>query len=262
MEFVDIHGHYAWGIDDGIRDLDEARAALQNASKIGVKVIAATPHVISGTHFEKDIQYFKERINELKGEANKVGIEVHQGSELFLNHDAPNAIRNGYFIPYENTKYALCEFDVRRDIPDDEDEVEEYLYALKSHGYTPVVAHVERYFKSKIDIDRVSDWVDMGYIIQVNASSLIGTHGSTVLKNAEALIENNLAMLIASDTHKSEGRRSPNTLVDAYEFVSKKYGEDIAHILLYDNPLHILKNESIERIQTKKAGFFKKLFGR
>ena len=20
MEFVDIHGHYAWGIDDGIRD--------------------------------------------------------------------------------------------------------------------------------------------------------------------------------------------------------------------------------------------------
>ena len=52
MEFVDIHGHYAWGIDDGIRNLDEARAALQNASKVGVRVIAATPHVISGTHFE------------------------------------------------------------------------------------------------------------------------------------------------------------------------------------------------------------------
>ena len=37
MEFVDIHGHYAWDIDDGIRDLDEARAALKNASKVGVR---------------------------------------------------------------------------------------------------------------------------------------------------------------------------------------------------------------------------------
>ena len=102
----------------------------------------------------------------------------------------------------------------------------------------------------------------MGYIIQVNASSLIGTHGSTVLKNAEALIENNLAMLVASDTHKSEGRRSPATLVDAYAFISKKYGEDTAHILMHDNPLHILHNEPIVRTQVKKVGFFKKLFGR
>lgn len=262
MEFVDIHGHYAWGIDDGIRNLDEARVALQNASKVGVRVIAATPHVISGTHFEKDIQCFKERISELKKEASQVGIEVHEGSELFLNHDAPTSIRNGYFIPYENTKYALCEFDVRRNLPDDEDEVEEYLYSFKSHGYTPVVAHVERYFKKGIDIDRVSEWVDMGYIIQVNASSLIGTHGSTVLKNAEALIENNLAMLVASDTHKSEERRSPATLVDAYAFISKKYGEDTAHILMHDNPLHILHNKPIVRTQVKKPSFFKKLFGR
>lgn len=261
MEFVDIHGHYAWGIDDGIRDLDEARAALHNASNIGVKVIAATPHVISGTHFEKEIQHFRERISELKIEASKLDIEVYEGSELFLNHDAPSAIRNGYFIPYENTKYALCEFDVRRNLPDDEDEVEEYLYALRSHGYTPVVAHVERYFKDKIDIDRVNEWMDMGYIIQVNASSLIGTHGSHVLKNAEALIENNLAMLIASDTHRSEGRRSPNTLYDAYKVVCKKYGEETAQILMHDNPLHILHNEPIERTQVK-VGFFKKLFGR
>ena len=116
MEFVDIHGHYAWGIDDGIRDLEEAKAALKNASNIGVKVIAATPHVISGTHFEKEIQHFRERISELKREANKLGIEVHEGSELFLNHDAPTSIRSGYFIPYENTKYALCEFDVRRNL--------------------------------------------------------------------------------------------------------------------------------------------------
>ncbi len=32
MEFIDIHSHYAWDIDDGIASLEDAKKALVKAS--------------------------------------------------------------------------------------------------------------------------------------------------------------------------------------------------------------------------------------
>ena len=92
MQFIDIHGHYAWGIDDGIPTQDEAIKALQMAKENNICTIVATPHVVPGTHNETDIQHFKERIAKLKALAQNENIEVYEGCELFLNHDYINSI--------------------------------------------------------------------------------------------------------------------------------------------------------------------------
>ena len=42
MGYVDIHGHYAWNIDDGIQSLQEAKKALNKARKQGISTIVAT----------------------------------------------------------------------------------------------------------------------------------------------------------------------------------------------------------------------------
>ncbi|MFQ9072688.1 MAG: CpsB/CapC family capsule biosynthesis tyrosine phosphatase [Faecalibacillus faecis] len=36
---------------------------------------------------------------------------------------------------------------------------------------SPVIAHVERYFKDSLDIERIQDFIDNGYLIQVNAKA-------------------------------------------------------------------------------------------
>ena len=41
MQFIDLHGHYAWDIDDGIPSKEEALAALEIASKNNIITIAA-----------------------------------------------------------------------------------------------------------------------------------------------------------------------------------------------------------------------------
>lgn len=259
MQFIDIHGHYAWGIDDGIPSQKEAIEALKLAKENNISAIIATPHVVPGTHNETDIQHFKNRINELKEIASHMQIQVFQGCELFLNHDYNNSLQNQQFIPIENTSYLLVEFDVRKELGK-EYEVEDYLYEIDIKGYTPIIAHVERYFPNGIDLERVEEFIDSGYVIQVNASSLLGVHGKTVKNNAYELLNNGLVHVIATDTHRSTGHRIP-CLQEVYQLLSKKYDYQTLKTLMYDNPLHILENESVEAIEVNQS-FFKKLFKR
>lgn len=257
MEFIDIHGHYAWGIDDGIQDQLSSIQALQIARDNHITTIAATPHVVPGMHTSIDIERFKKRIHEFKKIAFNNDICVVEGCELFLNHDYLSAIQQGIIIPYENTNYVLVEFDVRHELGE-EYEVEDRLYEISRYGYRIVIAHVERYFKDDIDLERIKDLIDSGYVIQINATSLLGYHGKTIQKNAYALLNKGLVHIIASDTHRSEGRRIP-CLQMVYDVLAKKYDDQTLKTLMFDNPRHVLNNEDVEEIQ-EKTSFFKKLW--
>lgn len=260
MQYSDIHGHYAWDVDDGIETKEDAIEALHIARDEHIVSIVATPHVIPGRHTKDDIDRIKERIKELKAEGQKLSIDIYEGCELFLNQDTLKALDNELFIPIEDTRYLLCEFDVRKELSNDEREVEDLLYEIDIKGYIPVIAHVERYFKDKIDIERVREWKDSGYIIQVNSTSLLGLHGRTCQKNAYSLIDNGLADVIASDTHRSHGHRIPN-LDKISQLLSKNYDYETVKILLSDNPQHIINDEETEKIKIKKS-LMKKIFGR
>ena len=56
MAFIDIHGHYAWDIDDGMPSLEDAKKALEKAKNNRISTIVATPHVVSGKHTLKDLR--------------------------------------------------------------------------------------------------------------------------------------------------------------------------------------------------------------
>ena len=62
MEFIDIHSHYAWDIDDGISSLEDAKTALAKAQAQGIKQIVATPHIIPET--TTNLCLIKQRIKE------------------------------------------------------------------------------------------------------------------------------------------------------------------------------------------------------
>ena len=260
MQFIDIHGHYAWNIDDGIRSKEEAMEALQLAKENGIVGIIATPHVVPGTHTQEDVQSFRKRMYELRILAQKYHIGVFEGCELFLNHDYLDALKKNVLIPFENTRYLMVEFDVRKPIGQPY-EVEEYLHEITIKGYRPIIAHVERYFRDGMDIERVENWIENGYVIQVNTSSLLGIHGKTIKNNAYQLLENGLVHVIATDTHRSTGHRIPNTR-KVYDLLSKKYDYQTLKKLLYKNPIHLLKNEEVESVEIKRSLLSKLLNGR
>ena len=66
MEFIDIHNHIAWEIDDGMPSKEDAIIALQQAKKDGITSIISTPHFVPGTHDVSNIDIINDRIEELK----------------------------------------------------------------------------------------------------------------------------------------------------------------------------------------------------
>ena len=83
----------------------------------------------------------------------------------------------------------------------------ETLYAIRAQGYTPILAHVERYPFVTEDPTLLYNWVCDGCLAQINATGLI-RDGHTA-KWLHKLIEWNLVHILCSDCHHPV-KRPPN----------------------------------------------------
>lgn len=261
MKLIDIHNHCTYGIDDGAETLRECEECLLQAYQDGIGTIVATPHLIPYEHKKTEIDTMKSRMEEVKRIAENIGIHYYFGSEMLLNGSYMEMLEDHRLQTLADSDYILVEFDVMKKLGTSY-EVEDRLYEIIIAGYKPLVAHAERYFREKADIARVRQWVEMGCLIQVNRTSILGLHSRNTKNNAMALLNEGLVHVVASDAHSSEGSRTA-VLSDAYEFVSKKYGGETAKILFVRNPEHIIRNEMCENITKKtKRNWFGKGAGK
>lgn len=254
MKHVDIHSHLAWDLDDGISSVEECKKLLEKAAREHICEIVATPHLVCGKHTCEDIAFFRARIHDLKTLASEFGIKVHAGSELFINDMLFSQLQGRALLPIENTRYILCEFDVRMKYDQDYESIYDCLYELIHAGYIPVLAHTERYFKEDIHIPAIKSFVDIGCVIQVNTSSILYPKNRTVKRNIKKLFNHNLVHVIATDSHHYTGKRCPN-MEECFEVLSKKYDADELKILFYKNPLAILSDQKILTTQFKRSKF-------
>ena len=73
-------------------------------------------------------------------------------------------------------------------IPDINKQV---LFDLKMKGVTPIIAHPERYVQVQKNINIVSEWLEAGCIMQIDAGSPLGLLGKQAKITSELLIKNN-----------------------------------------------------------------------
>lgn len=257
MSFVDLHCHLAWDIDDGIDSREEAQRALQQAKADGIVKLAATPHFIPGAQKEADVREMNQRIQELKELGKAYGITIYSGCELFLNDNYLDMIDEKCYNTINKGRYLLCEFDVRKDI-DKNSYADEQLYELSIRGLTPMIAHAERYFHKDIDVHRVREWVNSGYVIQMNRTSLLGMHGSQIQKNARRLLQEGLIHIVTSDAHRVGGNRICK-LSDVYQEIAKVSDTETAELLCTINPQHILQDENVERMTVRKKSWLQRM---
>ena len=138
---IDIHSHIVWGIDDGIQSEEEMKEAFQMAKDDGIEIICSTPHITGYQIDDEKLEYIKQQQRRARIISEKYGIQLAFGCELFLNDSVYECIESNHFLSLNQSKYILCEFDVRKDIHKIED-FNEYLYEIEINGYIPVIAHV------------------------------------------------------------------------------------------------------------------------
>lgn len=239
--FIDLHSHIAWDVDDGIKTKEDAIKALEQAKEDGIVGICSTPHVICGKTDTNAFQNILLRQQELMEIARKMGVYIYSGAEMFMNIDFLDSLDNGTFQTLNESRYMLVEFDLSRDIHYIS-YVDEYLDELFCRGFIPIIAHVERFFPTGLDLEMVENWLEMGCLLQTNRTSLMGFQGKVIQRNAHHLVKNKMIHLVASDTHRTVGNRIEK-LSDAYQVVIKLTDTEYADQLFLRNPLIILNDE-------------------
>lgn len=156
----------------------------------------------------------------------------------------------GLYPTLNGSRYMLVEYNVLHDIHSI-DYRDDCLYELKVKGFVPVIAHIERYFHSGLDYSIIDNWIDMGCVLQINRTSILGMHGKSIQSNALSLLDDGYCDLIGTDTHRSSGNRI-SKLSDVYAVVGKRIGFDNADILFYENPKRILSDMDILNIVVAK----------
>lgn len=220
---IDFHNHILPSTDDGPKSIEVSIEMLSNAQKQGIKEVVNTVHFQHPKMENKIVNFgiIKERIELLQKKLyeNKIDIKLHFGSEVFF---LPNLleIKNNPLTTFGNGKYMLVEFPTLN-IPDIQ---KQHLYELKLSGVTPIIAHPERYLPVQGDISMVTNWLEAGCIIQVDAGSILGKLGKNSKLTSERIVKNGWCQIIGSDSHDNKNRNF--CLKEAFDLVSNWVGND------------------------------------
>ena len=226
---IDIHTHVLPFVDDGSKSMDDSLNLLRVEAESGVLDVVCTPHLRSNYRADKEEvdKVFEDVKSRLSQENIKVNI--HLGRELYISKHYKSNVKT-FSATMPNPKYVLIEFSFSFDC-----EVVETVYELIGMGYTPIVAHPERY--PYLTIDDVVDIKSAGGLIQINADAITSSVFSRSGRFGKKLLGLDLVDFVASDIHY--GRK--NNLAKAYTIVSKKYGKEYADKLFKENAKIIIE---------------------
>lgn len=239
-KYIDIHSHILPGMDDGARDLETGIRMLRIAADDGISQIILTPHNKPGHHTVSPFQ-MAAKVEELRSCLRKEGIEMklYIGNELYYRSGLIQEIEDGRAYTLAGSHYVLVEFSPLEDY----DYIRNGIYALLTGGYYPILAHAERYRNVCTRKSGITDLVEMGCHIQVNAGSVMGKCGLGAKQLTRKLLKQHLLHFIATDAHDF-GKRAPH-LAGCAAYVRKKSGEAYGRELFYDNPMHVVLDETI-----------------
>lgn len=203
---IDIHTHIIFDVDDGSDTLEESVAILKSAIHAGVTDIICTPHYLDIMEYNNDkvIKNF----NMLVSYAEKMNIKLHLGNEIAVYGNIIDILNKGNINPLANSKYILIEFPMSTDV----DYVLDTIYEIKINGFVPIIAHPERCECFRKHIERVSEAVEEGALIQCNTGSLMGTYGNTAKKIVKKLLKEHLVHFMSTDVHSTKNKRYESLL--------------------------------------------------
>lgn len=237
--YIDIHSHILSGVDDGAKDTTTSMQMLRMAAKDGIAEIILTPHNKPGHHSKASVWTVKtEELRERLAQEN-IDIKLYLGNELYYRSGLADEIADGSAYTLAGSHYVLIEFNPL----DDYDYIRNAIHTVLMDGYYPILAHAERYQNVCTKKDAVTELVEMGCYIQVNAGSIMGKFGFGTKQFTRKLLKQCQIHFVATDSHDTGGRAP--YLSDCAEYISRKYGEGYSRKLFHDNPECILQDEGI-----------------
>jgi protein-tyrosine phosphatase len=202
---IDLHCHLLPGIDDGPPDLEGSLAMARRALKAGIQTVVATPHVNS--RYPNDPETIAAGVTAVRGALAGADLEldVRPGAEIAVSYLAETdtsgigalALGGGEWLLIEPPFATVASGLVTT------------VQGLVWDGHRVVLAHPERCPAIHRDPSIVRRLVDDGVLMSLTAGSLAGRFGSQARRLALALLREEMAHNVTSDSHDA-GNRPPS----------------------------------------------------
>ncbi len=218
--FVDIHSHILPNIDDGSKSIEETSILLEEMALLGINKCIATPHTMPNV-WDNSSDFIQETFLNTKSNLPKnLDQMLHRvSSEYMMDETFIERLQNEKLLAIKDN-IVLVEMSYLNPTVD----LKNILFQLQIKGYTPLLAHPERYLyyhNSKQDYFRLKE---LGCLFQLNLLSTIEYYGKSVTTIADFLLANNLIDFVGSDIHHNHHVsafyhkikiKSQNELIDA-----------------------------------------------
>lgn len=238
----DLHCHILPGLDDGADGIEEAVEMAVYALREGTEGIVATPHT-NVSHGYRN--FWNERLldmlNRLQAHLTTLHIplRLYAGQEIYLTDDVVHLLQEGRLISLNRSRYILAEFSFRETPA----RMTALLKPLLAVGYTPVIAHPERYACVQEDWRMCAMFKELGCAVQLNKGSVTGSFGPAAARAARRILASGMCDLVASDGH-GVYRRRPE-LRSVHEWISAHFSINYADHLTKVNPCRILNDGAL-----------------
>jgi protein-tyrosine phosphatase len=202
---IDLHCHLLPGIDDGPPDIEGSLAMARRALRAGIETVVATPHVNS--------RYPNEPRTIAEGLANvrealareQLELDVRPGAEIAVSYLAETDTSGIGALSLGGGGWLLIEPPFATVASGLVTAVQGLLW----DGHRVVLAHPERCPAIHRDPSIVRTLVDDGVLMSLTAGSLAGRFGSQARRLALALLREEMAHNVTSDSHDA-GNRPPS----------------------------------------------------
>lgn len=214
---TDRHSHILYGVDDGIKTLEDSLSVLAFQESLGVKDVWCTPHIMEDV--PNSTEFLKERFAELCS-SYKGSVKLHLAAEYMLDTVFEKRLEDRDLLTMEDDM-ILVETSTIAPPYDLKGSLKEIMTA----GYRPLLAHPERYrFLSEKDY---SELYEIGVRFQLNLASVTGYYGETAKKKAEIILGKGWYMVAGSDCHRYSSIRQQY----ARKAISSKLMKQLSTIL-------------------------------
>ena len=245
---IDLHSHILPGIDDGAKDLEMSLAMARLAVEDGTTHIACTPHFMSGV-YDNTIPVTTKIITGLEAafRDNNIDLALIPGGDIHIAPDIADQLANGTLPALGASSYFLFE-PPHHVLPPG---IVALCKGIMDAGFMPVLTHPERLTWIEKHYDVICQLDELGVVVQLTASSVAGSFGKRALYWSERMLDEGRVDIIASDAHNIRSR--PPGLSRARDVIAARFDDEVAMMMVKDNPQRILQNLPVAEKQRSKT---------
>jgi len=203
-DYTDIHSHLLWGIDDGAPTEAVTKVLVSQIKALGFARCITTPHVMTAIWENTTAGITSKALEVAHAQEHwEERIPIKAAAEYLLDLTFISKLETDELLPLHD-RLLLVELSYSNPpVP-----LYELLFAIQLKGYTPVLAHPERYLYYKNDLASLFKMKDVGCLFQLNLPSTVGYYGKAVAELSDTLLRNGLYDFVGSDIHHENHVRS------------------------------------------------------